>query len=330
MLFCRRTSPWKAGITAILLVLSLGLYACKKSEDKANAAGPSSPAPGPSPGPANVDLSKQEQQAEQQNPRDLEQRRMEAQQQAEKQLDQDAIAAVQETRNALKAINENKIDEARAAIERAAGKIDILLARNEAAAFVPVRSEVVIIDAAPRDINAIRKLKSAAGAAVDDENYPAARVLLHRLASEILVRTYNLPLGTYPEALKTAARFLDQHQTKAAAAVLQTTLNTLAIMDKGEPLPLLLAQKAVEEAEKARATDKEAAEMLLTIARTELERARLLGYAGKDPEYAALDKSISDLQRQLHGNEDTGPAFSKLKERLGAFCKKQSDAAQLS
>jgi len=136
---------------------------------------------------------------------------MEAQQQAEKQLDQDAIAAIHETHNALKAIEENKIDEARSAIERATGKIDILLARNQAAALVPVRAEVVIIDAAPRDMNAIRKLKSTVDASVADENYPAARVLLQRLASEIRVRTYNLPLGTYPAALKTAARFLDQN-----------------------------------------------------------------------------------------------------------------------
>jgi len=109
--------------------------------------------------------------------------------------------------------------------------------------------------------------------------------------------------------------------------VLLTTLNTLVIVDKVAPLPLLLAQKAVNEAEQARLTDKEAAQTLLTIAQTELERARLLGYAGKDPEYAALDKSIPDLERQLKGNEDTGPAFSKLKERLGAFLKKQSDSA---
>jgi len=60
-------------------------------------------------------------------------------------------------------------------------------------------------------MNAIRKLKSTVDASVADENYPAARVLLQRLASEIRVRTYNLPLGTYPAALKTAARFLDQN-----------------------------------------------------------------------------------------------------------------------
>jgi len=49
---------------AILLVLSLGLYSCKKSEEKVNAAGPSNPAPAPSPGPANADLSKPQQQGE--------------------------------------------------------------------------------------------------------------------------------------------------------------------------------------------------------------------------------------------------------------------------
>jgi hypothetical protein len=310
--------------TAILLALTLGLYACKKSQERVTAAGPSNTAPASSSEPGKVDLLKEQRESEQQTRPDLEQRRVEAQREADKSLDEDAIAAIHETHNAVKAINENKIDEARAAIERATGWIDILLARNKAAALIPVWSEVIVIDAAPRDVNAIRKLRSAVDAAVADKDYSVARVLLHQLASEIRVRTYDLPFGTYPDALKTAARLLDQKQTNAAIAVLLTALNTLAIVDKVQPLPTILAQRAVNEAEQVRDRDKQAAQLLLAIARNELQRARLLGYAGKDPEYAALDTSISDLEKKLKGTEDTRTGFAKLKDRLGAFFKKQS------
>ncbi|WP_437276786.1 hypothetical protein WME90_36865 [Sorangium sp. So ce375] len=45
--------------------------------------------------------------------------------------DQEAVAAIAETRNALKAIAEDKRDDAVAALERATGKVSILLARTQ-------------------------------------------------------------------------------------------------------------------------------------------------------------------------------------------------------
>src|SRR5690242_11135481 len=64
--------------------------------------------------------------AQAQTQQTLEQQRRQAEQDARKNLDQDAIAAISETRNAIKAIASGQSDQALAAIERAAGKIDIL------------------------------------------------------------------------------------------------------------------------------------------------------------------------------------------------------------
>ncbi|MGC2402164.1 MAG: YfdX family protein, partial [Acidobacteriaceae bacterium] len=66
--------------------------------------------------------------------------------------------------------------------------------------------------------------------------------LLYGLTSEIRVRTYNLPLATYPLALTEAARLLDQQKNQDANTVLLTALNTLAIIDRVTPLPLVLAR----------------------------------------------------------------------------------------
>jgi hypothetical protein len=274
------------------------------------------------------EIEKQRQEAEQQVRPNLEQQRKDAEEQARKSLDQEAIAAIDETGNAIKAIADNKSDEALAAIERATGKINILVARNPATALIPVSFAVEIVDAAPVDLKAIRKQAAAADFAVAARAFPAARVLLDGLTSEIRVRTFNLPLASYPAALKDAARLLDEKKNKEASTVLLTALNTLAVIDQVTPLPIALAQGAVNAAQELRDKDKDAAQKHLTVARNELERAKELGYAGKDPEYAALNKAIKELEKQLKDGRDTGSLFASLKEKISAFFARESQTKQ--
>jgi hypothetical protein len=275
---------------------------------------------------AQPDVQKQRQEAEQQARPEIEKQRQEAQQQADKSLDKEAVAAIEETQNAVKAIAANNSDEALAAIERATGKINILLARNPATALIPVAVGVEVIDAAPLDIKAIKARATDAKRAMDDKDYPVARVLLYGLTSEIRSRTFNLPLATYPNALKEAARLLDQKKPDEANTLLLTALNTLVVIDHVTPVPLVLAQAAVGAAQDLR--DKAEAQRLLDEAKYEVERAKELGYAGNDPEYAALDKAISDLEAQLKGGGDTASAFSALKDRVSAFFKRLSEGAR--
>ena len=277
-----------------------------------------------------TDLDKQKKECEQQARPEVEQQRKEAEQKAEKTLDKEAIAALEDTTKAIKAISDNKIDEALAAIERATGKINILLARNPATALIPVALQVEVVEAAPLDLHAIKARAKAAELAVDGKDYPAARVLLDGLTSEIRVRTSNLPLATYPAAMKEAARLLDQKKTKEANTILLTALNTLAVIDLVTPLPLALAQTAIHEAQTLREKDKDKAQKLLAVAKNELERAKALGYAGNDPTYAAMNSSISSIEKQLKGNEDTDSSFAKLKEMVTSFFTKQSDSKRPS
>jgi hypothetical protein len=254
----------------------------------------------------------------------IEQQRQQTEQQAQKTLDKEAIAAIEETVKAVRALAANQTTEALAAIERASGKLDVVLARNPDTALVPVDVEVVVIDLAPRDYDEIMDLAGAASIAVDIMDFPDARSLLRSLMSEIRIRTYSLPLATYPTALKDAARLLDQKETQEASALLLTALGTLVETDQVQPLPLLLAREAVIQAQKHRDKDKSAAQALLEVARKELDRSRYLGYAGKDPEYESLQNEIKSLEQQLKGDHDTTSVFAKLKEKLDAFLKRQS------
>jgi hypothetical protein len=270
-----------------------------------------------------ADVDKQRRLADQQTRPELEKQRKEAQQQAEKLLDKEAIAAIDETDHAIHAIAGNKPAEALDAIERATGKISILLARNPATAFIPVSLEVRVFDTAPKDGKTILAVAQDAARAMDDKNYPAARTLLFSLMSEIRVRTYNLPLATYPTALKEAARLLDQKKNSEASNVLLDALNTLVALDKVTPIPIVLAKDAINQAQAQRDKDKQGALKLLETAKNELERSKQLGYAGRDPDYTALNDNISNLEKQLNGNQDTASVFVTLKEKLASFLNKQ-------
>jgi hypothetical protein len=269
------------------------------------------------------DLEQQRKEANRRMRPALEVQRIDAQQEAAKLLDKDAIAAIQQTERSVIAIAEDRIGEALNAIEQATGKIDILLSRNAATALIPVNTQVSVIDTAPQNEDDIMLLRNAAYTAFDINDLPVARTLLDSLRSEIRVRTYHIPLATYPDALHEAARLLDQKKTREAGAVLLAALNTLAVIDQVTAIPSMLARGAVVQAQTLAQTDKEAARDLLEIANHELERAMDLGYTPNDEEYTSLRDEIKSLRKQLKGSEDTTSVFARIKEKLASLTRRQ-------
>ena len=304
---------------AASLLLAVG---CKSRESTVNAP-QAKPVTETQPE-SQVNFDQQRQNAEKQARPEVEKERQSAQEQANQALDQDAIAAINETQKAIKAISHNNKKDALAAIEAATGKVDILLARNAKAALIPVASEVQVIDAAPLDEKAVQALDHGVSEAVKSKNYPTARLLLYSLESEIRTRTYNLPLATYPLALREAAQSLDQGKNDDASNLLESALNTLVVVDKVTPIPLVLARAAISAAEQERQKDKNAAQTLLATAKDQLHRCQELGYAADASEYSALNNSIAQLDKELKGNGDTTSLFAKLKDELSPLFNRQS------
>jgi hypothetical protein len=269
-------------------------------------------------------VQKQQQEAEQRLRPEIEAQRQQNQKEAEQTLDPDAINAIQQTERAIDAVAANKKDDALAAIERATGKINILLARKPAAALVPVDVQVVVIDAAPLDLKVIDQIVQQATEATKQRDLPAARLLLAAVVSELRVQTTSLPLATYPAALQQAARLLDQSKNPDAGKVLLTALNTLVVVDHVVPLPLIIAQAAIDEANSQR-QNKDVALTLLETAKNEAIRSRHLGYLSDDAEYKALDEDISSLQSAIKGRGDTSSLFAHLRERIAAFIKRHKE-----
>ena len=277
-----------------------------------------------------TDLENQRREADKQIRPEVETQRKEAQQRAEKTLDREAVAAIEQTERAVNALSENRPDEALAAIEQATGKINILLSRNPSTALIPVNLSVAVIDMAPWKIEDISVLKSTAETALEFDELPAARAALDALRSEIRVRTYNLPLATYPTALQDAARLIDEKKTREASNLLLIALNTLAVVDQVIPLPLLATRRYLHEAQERAQKDKDAAERLLDTADHELERTIELGYTSRDEVYKALRDEIRDLRKQLKGNKDMTSVFAGLKEKLTSLIRRRSEKQERS
>ncbi|HEU5133869.1 MAG TPA: YfdX family protein [Steroidobacteraceae bacterium] len=251
-----------------------------------------------------------------------------AEREAKATLDRDAVAAIEQTQKAVKAIEAGKTAEALASIEQASGKIAILVARKPTVAMIPVEVEVQLVDTAPTAKSEIAERARDADEALDRKDYSTARVTLEGLSSELRHRTYHLPLASYPHAMQRAARLLDEKKTDEARTVLQTALNTLIVTETRTPLPILVAEAAIKDAQGKRESDKAAARKLLASAREELDRAELLGYAKAAPEYGSLNQSIEELEKQLQGTDNTTSAFTALRSKVTEFVDRFSKSAE--
>lgn len=223
------------------------------------------------------------------------------------QLVQEAVAALRETQNALTAIDQNKTGDAIAALERATGKLEIVLARTPDLALAPVDVSVTTQDVLGT-IQGVEDARAAVKAAIDRGRLQDARRLISGLASETVVSVSDLPLATYPDAIKQAAAMLHQGKTQEAKAVLETALSTIVVEHTIIPLPLVRAQAAIEAAkglsEKANRTPAENTRLrdLLATARTELRLGQALGYA-TEKDMSDLLAAVDEIDRKTSGQQ---------------------------
>ena len=239
-----------------------------------------------------------------------------------------ALTALEETANAIKALEADKPDEARAALELAIGKLEATLAANPDLALAPVNvtSSVLDIQATPSEIRALRK---EALRLMKDHQLQLARRLVTGLASEVDVSTTYLPLGTYPLALKSAVALIASDDTDAAIAVLGNALDTLVVVETALPLPLLNAGLLIDEAkglsEKADRSDEENTRLtaLLDAIEVQIAKGEALEYGGA----GAFDDIRAELKTVRAATSDGGSGTGLLDKLKGLFGKLGQDHA---
>lgn len=253
----------------------------------------------------------------------IEQEQAEAEERGDVGLSQEAVDAVAEAEAALTALKENDTETALSALERATGKLEILVAREPDLALAPVLVDTEVIDSGIVTAQEAEQIRKEAQRALNDNDALTARMLLERLASEIRVRTTHMPLVSYPGAMIEAAALIGRGDTEAAIATLETALTTFVVTEYFLPLPTITAQALLDEAENAVDEDRlEDADILLAEARNELKLARALGYA--DESYDALDDELIELQRLVKAKEPSESAFTRFRESVAQLFNRQS------
>ena len=232
----------------------------------------------------------------------------------------EATAALNETRDALTALDEKKADKALAALEKATGKLEVILAREPGLTLAPVDVAVITHDllASP---DTVKATIHDAEEYLEDGEVQKARPLVASLRSDILFRTISIPLGTYPAAIKETASLIDDGKLDEARAALQVALGTLVTTDEIVPLPVLRAEllldgaEALAENKERTAEDNDTLADLLKSARTQLKLAEVLGYGAKktfEPLYQQLDQ----IQEKTSGGKSGKGWFDKIRQQI--------------
>ena len=235
-------------------------------------------------------------------------------------LTQDAVTGFTKTQEALTLLDAKKTKEALDALELASGKLELVLARDPKLALAPVDIRVITHDIYA-NVESVEKAVKLSRELLGDGEVQKARPIIANLASEIVIETENLPMATYPAAIKSAARLIDSGKIDDAKAELARALNALVVTSVAFPLPLLRAETMLAKAEKLAENEKRDAKQneelstLLSSVRTEMELAQALGY-GKKADFKPIFDQVKSIEQKSAGGKSGKGWFDELKMRI--------------
>ena len=242
--------------------------------------------------------------------------------QQENQLVKEAINAIRYTQDALIYLNSKNPAKAKESIKKAIAELSDILNRPNAPYLLPVDINIVAYQF-QGDLNTIKKAVAQAKILVADNKLPEARELLNTLRDEIVVKTVNLPLATYPAALNLALKYINEGKIKEAKEVIAMALSTLVEIDTIIPIPLVKAEQLIIAASKIAKKDKKEAIRYLEEAKKQLILAEALGYTSKSSTtYKMLKDAIKKLEKEIKANHNTEGLFERLIQKIREFKEK--------
>ncbi|HFS0737874.1 TPA: heat resistance protein YfdX2 [Pseudomonas aeruginosa] len=222
-----------------------------------------------------------------------------------KQVLDEAVSALALTKSALAALDGKDAARALATLAEVTGKLELIVAREPTLALAPVDVRTIVHDLFA-NTETIEAMTDEALDALKHGEVQQARHVLALLASEIVITVTNIPLASYPAAVKAVVPLIDQGKIKEAKAALQAALSTLVETRSVHPLPALRArlllkraETLVEDGQRSEASN-ERLETLLNEARQQLEMAELLGY-GKKKDFEPLYTELKKVKQKTAG-----------------------------
>jgi ribonuclease HII len=237
-------------------------------------------------------------------------------------LVQDAIESLKLAQRAVIALEHKDTKAATEALEKSIGKLEVILAAKDAPKLLPIDNVIRVQEfvGSAKDIDmALKKVKSL----LDEGKVQQARALMLPLASEIDITVVSLPLVSYPDALKLAAKYIHDNKADKAKEVLYIALSTFTKVTEVVPIPLLESTDLIAAASRVAKEDKERAVKYLDAASDALDVAEKLGYVSKSTTtYKVLHEEIEKVQKEIRGKNEAEKLFEELKTKLKEFKEK--------
>ena len=237
-----------------------------------------------------------------------------------KQVLDEAVSALALTKSALAALDGKDAARALATLAEVTGKLELIVAREPTLALAPVDVRTIVHDLFA-NTETIEAMTDEALDALKHGEVQQARHVLALLASEIVIAVTNIPLASYPAAVKSVVPLIDQGKIEEAKAALQAALSTLVETRSVLPLPVLRAklllkraETLVEDGQRSEASN-ERLETLLNEARQQLEMAELLGY-GKKKDFESLYAELKKVKQKTAGGGGGKGWLDEIKAKL--------------
>jgi tetratricopeptide (TPR) repeat protein len=235
---------------------------------------------------------------------------------------QEAVDAVNLTKEVVALLAKKEKDKAIKTLEKAIGKLEVVLSNPKAPALIPLSANVVVSEFAGTPSDAENAIITAT-ALLEKRKVQAARTIVVGLRDEIDFVTINLPLASYPAALKLAAKFLHENKVPEAQKVLLTALNTFVEVDVVTPIGIIEAQSLIQAAKEVAKKDKKLALSHLEAAKRALKKSEVLGYVSdSDTTYKMLNDAINEIEKEIRGKNEAGKLFDELIEKIKEFKEK--------
>jgi hypothetical protein len=237
----------------------------------------------------------------------------------QKELVKEAIDSLKYTHEALVALGERDKEKAIDSIEKALGKLEVILSAKESPKFLPIKNFVVVNEFIGTSQGVRGTVKLAKELLVAGKVQQARKILMP-LTSEVDVTTVSLPLVSYPDALKLASTYIHSDKIDKAVDVLTIALNTFDEETVVLPIPLIKATDLIAAASEKAQSDKEKALLYLAAASESLKVAKELGYVSNNGvTYKILQEKIDEIEKEIKGKNKAEKLFDALKEKLADF-----------
>ena len=243
----------------------------------------------------------------------------------------DAIQIINLTEQAQRDILDSSYTEAIGKLEDAIGKAAVLTTTRPELSFIPLDVNVTTRDIIV-DLDVLQEIRGEAARLIDKGYLQAARHMLKDLASELEITTPMLPIATYPNTLSLAAKALNDGRHDDALILLNTALNTIFIETKYVPLPLIRAERMLEEVSTLLESENKDEEIntLLENAEYQIRFAEALGYGKKDKEFEEMYSAIKEIRKEIKTEDkgDSSGLTKKLRDKLSAFKERLIDESR--